>query len=228
MRSRDVVKMGIAFVSRTVRMTEECRGIAETLSTRLRMRGLWFFQVKKDGRGRLKLLEVSTRVASTMGLYRQLGVNFAQLSAYDALGIDVSVLKLPLEAELSRSLKNSYRLNMDYDVVYMDYDDTLTCRGKVNPLAMRFVYQCAVEGKVLILLTRHEGELLEDMKRRKLSLGLFDKIIHIGPGDGKADYIEHNNAILVDNLFVERKAVHDKLGIPVFDVDALEALLRWD
>lgn len=227
MRSRDVVKMGISFVSRSVPMTEECRLIAETLNTELDFRGLWFFQVKQDTHGRLKLLEVSTRIAGTMGLYRQLGVNFAQLSAYDALNMDVSVLVQPLNVTLSRCLQSIYKLQIHYDVVYMDYDDTLVCNDKINILAIQFLYQCKNSSKKIILLTKHEGDLNESLKNLNLCSGLFDEIIHLTPRETKVDKIIYKNAILVDNLFSERKDAYEKKGIYVFDVDALECLLDY-
>ena len=41
----------------------------------------------------------------------------------------------------------------------------------------------------------------------------------------KIDYINPNKSIFIDNYFIERYEVNQKLGIPVFDVDAIECLI---
>ena len=41
----------------------------------------------------------------------------------------------------------------------------------------------------------------------------------------KSDYIKRENSIFIDNYFKERLEVKEKLGIPVFDVDAIECLI---
>ncbi|OXS28832.1 MAG: hypothetical protein BCS36_08775 [Desulfovibrio sp. MES5] len=225
-RSRDVVKMGIAFASSSVDITPEIKQIAETLNKRIRFRGLWFFQIKQDSSGRWKLLETSTRIAGTMGLYRQTGVNFALLAAYDALGMDVEIVKNDVPVTLSRSLAERFSMPLDYDYIYMDLDDTLIVRGKVNLCAIAFIYQCLNNGKSVILLTRHDGEPESYLRSFCIPPFLFESIIHISPDKLKSDYINQEKAIFIDNLFVERREVRARLGIPVFDVDAVEALLR--
>ena len=47
------------------------------------------------------------------------------------------------------------------------------------------------------------------------------------PKENKEDYIKKEKAIFIDNMYAERKSVITKLGIPVFDVDAIEVLLDW-
>src|SRR5690606_1094901 len=62
-RERAEVKMGISFKSFELPMTEEILEIANTINNKLNFRGLWFFQIKEDASGRMKLLEISTRTA---------------------------------------------------------------------------------------------------------------------------------------------------------------------
>ena len=53
--------MGISFKSFEQKLTKEIRSIAEIINEKLKFRGLWFFQLKEDYNGNLKLLEISTR-----------------------------------------------------------------------------------------------------------------------------------------------------------------------
>lgn len=224
-RTRDVVKMGIAFVSRTVAVDADMQRIAAALNATIRPRGLWFFQVKRSQEGHLKLLEASCRAASGMSVYRQLGVNLPLLAAYDAIGMDVSILKNDLPLTMRRRLHSSYTIPHTFDAVYVDYDDTLIVDGKVNAQLMQFLYTCKNQGKHLFLLTRHPGDLLLDMQKFCIPEQIFTEIHHLRTAEKKSEFIQKKSAIFIDNLFTERADVLNTAGIPVFDVDAVEGLL---
>lgn len=225
-RRRDVVKMGISFQSSSMAPDPEINRIAAWLNQRFHPRGLWFFQIKKAGSGRWKVLEISVRAAGSMGLYRQTGVNFAQLAAYDALGLDVEILHNDVSVRLSRCLQSRYALSLEYSHVYMDLDDTLLVRGRVNLTAMAFLYQCLNTGKTVTLLSRHEGDIVLYLREHCIDPGLFCHIIGLSAEESKSQYITRDHAIFIDNLFGERREVKEKKGIAVFDVDALESLVR--
>jgi hypothetical protein len=225
-RSRDRVRMGISFASRTAPLTDEISSIAHAINDRLAFRGLWFFQLKRAVDGRLKLLEISTRLAGTMSVYRQLGVNFSLLSAFDALDRDVSVLVNDLPLTVDRCLLSRYRIDYAYDTVFIDYDDTVVHEGQVNELVMRFLYQCANRGVRLVLVTRHAGDLDVHMRAHRIAAELFDEIRHLQRNELKSAHIRGPRAVFIDNHFPERLDVKRNCGIPVFDVDAIEGLLR--
>lgn len=224
-RSRDVVRMGIAFVSRVVPLDAPTQQIAQALNERFRPRGLWFFQVKRDAGGRLKLLEMSCRVAGTMSVYRQLGVNLPLLAVFDALGMDVQVLRNDLPLTLRRRLQSSYATDLTFDTVYVDYDDTVIVDGQVNAVLMQFLYECRNRGRRLVLLTKHAGDLAAHMRAFHIPESLFDRIDHLDAAQRKVDFITDRNAILIDNLFAERRDAARHAGIAVFDVDAVPGLL---
>jgi hypothetical protein len=226
-RSRDRVRMGISFASRTTPLTDEISAVAHRINDRLAFRGLWFFQLKRAADGRLKLLEISTRLAGTMSVYRQLGVNFALLSAFDALDQDVSILVNDLPLAVDRCLLSRYRIDHAYDTVFIDYDDTIVHEGQVNELVMRFLYQCANRGVRLVLVTRHAGDLGAHMRAHRIAAELFDEIRHLRPGDLKSAHVRGPGAVFIDNHFPERLDVKRNCGIPVFDVDAVEGLLDY-
>ncbi|MDE5833375.1 MAG: ATP-grasp domain-containing protein, partial [Desulfovibrio sp.] len=224
-RTRDIIKMGITFRSRP-HHSAKIERIGEILNERLGFRGLWFFQVKEDNEGNPKLLEISSRVATTMGLCRQRGVNLPLMTAYDALDMDISVIKQAFPIELETFLERRYRTDLEYKTLYVDYDDTLTVHDRVNANLIKFLYQAADRGKELILLTRHEGDIYQELERRKICAGLFARIIHLAPDADKLPYIS-GNAIYIDNMFHDRKVVAEKIGARVFDVDAIECLMDY-
>lgn len=223
-RSRDEIRMGIAFSSRPEHLPEVDK-IARFLNEKLSFRGLWFFQVKHDAHGKPKLLEISSRVATTMGLYRQLGINLPLMTAYDALDADLSVIRQNFPIRLERTLESIYQIKLKYRTVIVDYDDTITIHGRVNGELLKFLYQSVDSGKNIVLLTRHEGDIHEELARRRISERLFDSIIHLPPGASKAEHIAAcaKDSIYIDNMFHDRLEV-SKIGIPVFDVDAIPGL----
>ena len=114
----------------------------------------------------------------------------------------------------------------NYKYVYIDFDDTIIVDGKVNTDVIKFLYQSKNFGKKIILLSRHNGKIEKTLENFSLSPKLFDSIIKIKGDKRKSDYIQKENAIFVDDSFAERKEVFDNLGIPVFALDAVQALFE--
>jgi hypothetical protein len=54
---------------------------------------------------------------------------------------------------------------------------------------------------------------------------LFDEIIIVDINSEKYKYVVRTNSIFIDDSFIERKAINEKLGIPVFSPDMIECLL---
>lgn len=223
-RSRDIVKMGIAFVSRTVNTDDETRKIANTLNSIIKPRGFWFFQTKRSRTGLLKLLEASCRAAGSMSVYRQLGVNLPLLAAYDAIDMDVKIIKNDIPLTMRRRLHSSYTIEHQFDSIYVDYDDTLIINNGVNTQLIAFLYSCRNQGKRIFLLSRHDGDLFADMEKYCIPLGIFENIIHLKNSEKKSFFIEDKNSIFIDNLFSEREDILREAGVPVFDVDAVDGL----
>ncbi|NUM41850.1 MAG: ATP-grasp domain-containing protein [Leptospiraceae bacterium] len=225
-RSRNRVVNGISYNATRYSLTQEIHSIAKTIGESIPMRGLWYFQVKKDIYGFFKLLEVSCRTAGTMVFYRMLGVNFALLSVYDYLEYDVEVLFNNIGIELDRTIRNRFLLTIEFDVVYIDYDDTIIIKNLVNEMAIAFIYQMINQGKKIILITKHEGDIYTSLNKYRIAPNIFYEIIHLNTNQFKSGFIKSEKAILIDNDFKTRKEVHSILGIPVFDVDAIEGLIK--
>jgi hypothetical protein len=224
-RTRERIQMGISFHSSAVILTGEIKRIAEQLNDTLEIRGAWFFQVKKDKNDKFKLMEFAVRQASTMGLYRQVGINFALLSIFDALDIEVKILRNNYFIELDRCLFNRYRIELDYNRVYIDFDDTIIVENQVNKDALKYLYQCKENNIKICLLTKHKFDLDESLQRYYLHKNLFDEIILIKPDEDKIKYINPEKSIFIDNYFYDRERASNELKMPVFDVDAIESLL---
>jgi len=106
-RIRDRISNGIAVETHWV-VNPVFTEFAELISSRLKMRGAWFFQVKEDKEGKLKLLEIAPRIAGSSGLWRAHGVNLPELSLLDAMGEDVEINFEPREVIMSRALDNVF------------------------------------------------------------------------------------------------------------------------
>jgi hypothetical protein len=190
------------------------------------LRGAWFFQIKRDKMGDWKLLEFAARQSSTMGLYRQVGVNFALLSLFDAMNLDVEIVSNPLKAKLSRSLKNLYKLDCHFKKVFLDFDETVVIENRVNTLAMAFIYQCINQNIPIVLLTKHRHDIVTSLKHYSIAPSLFEDIVVLKENQEKHEFIDGGECIFIDNYFLDRMKVSRHCKIPVFDVDAIESLIN--
>lgn len=225
-RNRHRIKNGISVNSSLTKPDDKILEIAEEINSKMEFRGVWFFQLKRNTVGDYRLLECATRVAGTMCVERAAGVNLALLTVFDALDYDVGVEQQLSTVTVDRALCNVFNLNIDYDELYLDFDDTLIVHDKVNLNALKLVYQCVQKGIKVILLTRHETDVREDMKVYRIFPELFDEIVCIPRSEKKIDHVSPSKkAIFIDDSFAERKFMSDKFGILSFGVDAIEALL---
>lgn len=220
-RTRERIRAGIAVRSELVPADLRVLNMASDLNDRFKFTGAWFFQVKRDRLGEPKLMEVAPRIAGTMGLSRNIGVNLPLLTIYAVMGEDVEIFTNQNRILLDRAFISRFQTDVDYDTVYVDFDDTLIHSGKINPFLMAFLYQTQNRGKKIILLTKHRGMIEE-----YIDPYMFNKIIHIRQDENKSNYI-HGNAIFIDDSFAERKKVHEICGIPVYDLDMIESLFDW-
>lgn len=226
-RSRQRVFGGVCVAGQSEVLTDEIKNIANKINSKLNFNGLWFFQVKKDNNGKFKLLEISTRCAGAMCLSRAMGVNIPLLSVYNAMGYEIEVLPNSYELKMDRTLISRYKIDYEYDKIYFDFDDTIIVDGQVHLAAIKFLYQCKNQGKKVILITRHEKDLSETLKKHAISQDLFSEIVKIDFVAEKTEFIKPEGAIFIDNAHKERKKVKEKFNIPVFDVEGIEVLLDW-
>jgi hypothetical protein len=224
-RERSRISNGIS-VSTHIVVDERFDTIAKIINDKLNLRGAWFFQVKENENGDLALLEIAPRIAGSMGLYRNLGINFILLTLFDRMGTDVTIFKNNFDIEMDRALVNRFRLSIDYKRVYIDLDDTIIINGRINNEMVSFIYQCINKKIEINLITRHKKNIEETLKQYRIR-ALFDNIIYISNDSEKYENINGEESIFIDDSFAERKKVHEHLKIPTFDTSSIESLLDW-
>lgn len=224
-RGRERLSNGISVrTSPSTDFTLDFTTWAEVINNTLHPRGAWFFQAREDILGQPRLLEVAARLGGSSGLFRCQGVNFAMLSAFDAFDQDVVITPNTYPIELDRALDSRYRLGITYRHVFVDLDDCLIMHGRVNHQLVGFLYHAIGNGKSITLLTRHTNSLQKTLHTYRLS-EIFDRVIHLQPNEKKSKYIDHKDAIFIDDSFQERSDVTQNTNIPAFSPDMIEALL---
>lgn len=223
-RERKRISNGIS-VSSKVSLDKRFKELATKINGSLEFRGVWFFQVKERADGQLVLMEIAPRIAGTMGLARARGVNLALLSLFDAMDYDVDIFENNYNIVIDRSLQNSYLHNINYEHVYLDFDDLVIMDDKVNADVITFIFECINNKIKTHLITKHKENIHETLSRYRLS-DIFDEIIWLKEGDEKYKSITERKSIFIDDSFSERKIVHEKLGIPTFDAHMIESLLK--
>lgn len=218
-RERKRTANGISVNSASMPIDNAFQDMANKINTHLSFNGAWFFQVKEREGGELVLLEAASRMAGSSGVYRAKGINFAALSIFNAFGIDVEILiNIDQEIEMDRALDTQYKVKLDFEHVYIDFDDTILLRGMVNAQLTGCIYNFINHGKKIHLITKHNGDIHNTLKTYRLD-SLFDEVIHLQKSDEKWRYIAHKNAIYIDDSFAERRQIRAKLALPVFDTD---------
>lgn len=203
----------------------ELRSMAAAINEALRLRGVWFFQVKVGAHGP-KLLEVASRVAGSMAVNRVLGVNLPLLAVYDAAGVEVKVTPVVSTVTLDRGYDVRVRAQLTFAHVYVDLDDCLVLKDKVNCSLVAFLYECANHGCRLHLLTRHRGSIDATLRKHRLA-SVFDSVVRVGEAEPKSLFITHHDSIFIDDSYSERTEVAYCRGIPSFSPDAVAALVVW-
>src|SRR5690606_17645126 len=126
-----------------------------------------------------------------------------------------------------RALTNRFRVEHDYQRVYLDLDDTLIVGHRVHPTLAALLYQWAALGVEVVLVTRHARCPRQTLRDYHLAESLFADIVHLRDESPKSRAIERGSrAIFIDDSWRERLDVTRECGIPVFDIDAVEQLLE--
>lgn len=225
-RTRSRIRAGISVRSRKLECSEEIEKIAEDINSRFSFNGAWFFQLKENAHGEYRLMEIAPRIAGTMSVTRNLGVNMPMLTLFNMWGYDVDVINNGNALLLDRAFISRFDTDVSYDSVYVDFDDTIVVKGRVNGMLMMYLYQARDKGKKIILLTKHAEDIGASMEKYAVSPRLFDEIIHIPQDGDKAEYVAPNS-VFIDDSFAERRRVSERCGAAVFDLDMVESLLDW-
>lgn len=222
-RPRIRTKAGISVntISLAKDKRKEFEVLAEIINAKLDFNGAWFFQVKRNTDGKLKLLEIASRMGGSSSLYRFKGVNFALLSVFVAFGQKVSIWENNCAIEIDRAFDVSMKFHFNFNNVYIDFDDCLIVNNLVNVTLVSKIYEYRNYGKKIILITRHEKNLKASLQKYRLD-NLFDEVIHItDKTQKKSKFINCDKSIFIDDSYVERLDVAQTLNIPVFSPDMI-------
>ena len=229
-RTREKMTRGISVQSTFVNdksLQKQFLDFAEIISQKLEMHGLWFYQMKLDQTGKLKLLEIGPRVSGTMMLNRSRGVNFVELALFQKLGFSVEVTFNDIEIALGRALVPKYKTNIEFDNLYIDFDDTLFLDEKhINTDLMKLIFQAKNNNKKVYLITKNKKNNLTKALHTFGISHVFDDILHIQDSDLKINYM-NKNSILIDDSFKERQeAIHNDLY--AFGLDNFNILIEGE
>lgn len=224
-RTRSRIRMGISVNTSFVEDQEEFVELAKAINKKLRFRGAWFFQIKRNKTGQAVLLEVATRFGGSSLICTAVGVNFPLLTLFDAFDYDVKIIPNKHHAILERSFSTKCIIDIKYSTVYVDFDDCILLNNnQINTKLVTFLYNCVNKGIKLILLTKHQGDLQQKLQQFRLYY-IFDEIIHIKPEEEKYSYIKETEAIFIDDSFAEREKIYKHTGTTVFSPETIEFFL---
>ncbi len=233
-RVRTRLMNGITARGHNIDLNKEFEEVVTSINSIIRFRGYWYLQLKRDRNGQLKLMEICTRFAGSFAISKGKGVNLPLLALCDFSGLDSEIVQNNYVVECDKTYIDRYKLSLEYNHVYIDYDDTVTVKeGKaVNPYVIAYLYECKYKGVKISLITRHKDtfneELRDSFKRLSISESLFDETIELQWNENKKDAIkEPENSIFIDNSFKERKEIRETLGMPVFDISNIDCLFDW-
>ena len=225
-RIRKRIKNGISVnTSHIKKYRNKFIDFANLINDNIIFRGAWFFQMKENINGDFHLLEVASRLGGSSSLFRNIGVNFALLSIFDAFNYKIDIFCNNYEIVMDRSLNCKFKINIEFDHVYIDFDDCLIINNKVNTTLLALIYQFINNDKKVVLITKHRMDISQTLKLYRLD-GVFDKIIHLNKAQFKYQFINKYKSIFIDDSHSERMEVHNKLGIPVFSPDSIECLFN--
>ena len=197
---------------------------ATIINKEINLDGPWFFQMKEDSRGELKLLEIGIRIPGSAVWSRAFGVNLAELAIYNKKRISTSVICNESELTIERNLQSKVYLKLDFNYVYIDFDNTIYVNNQVKEETFIFLNKCFYRGIKIILITKYLGSDLS-IKLEALRINaLITEVIHISESDSKHKYIEHLDSIFIDDSFSERKEVFNNLKINTYGPDIMELI----
>jgi predicted ATP-grasp superfamily ATP-dependent carboligase len=208
------------------RNNPEFKKIAEAINNNIEFVGSWFFQVKYNVDSKLTLLEIAPRIPGAAALHRAYGYNGPLLTIYNYLGYPINYIntnKYENNVSCYKTYENKYNLNLFYDNVYVDLDDTIIIKDKVNVEVIKFLYYCKNESKKIILITRNTNPIVK-LQKFIISEYLFDEIKIVKKNENKSSFITDKNSIFIDDSFMERDDVNKNSQICVFNCDAINSL----
>ena len=222
-RQREKTINGLSVLTKHVNLPQ-VKQIGQIISNKLKFIGSWFFQLKYNINNELTLLEIAPRIPGAACLHRNQGVNFPLLSIYEHFNIDIeNVLTNTYDISCYKCVENRFNISITYDTIYIDLDDTIILKNKVNTKMIQYLYHIKNNNKKIILITRNK-EPHKCLEKYYIHVNLFDQIIIVNKNEKKSNYINDVNSIFIDDSYQERSDVFNVNKINVFSCDMIETL----
>jgi len=106
-RERIETKCGISIKGRIIKF-DEIEEIAQKITTKVKFFGPFFFQLKEDQHGKLKIMEINPRISGTMSLSSASGVNIHTLAVRILMGEKISIPPIKSGIFVTRYWKDIY------------------------------------------------------------------------------------------------------------------------
>ena len=203
---------------------DKIKNIAEIINQKIVFEGSWFFQLKYNSVNELTLLEVAPRIPGAAALHRGYGFNAPLLSIYEKYNSNIDYIPINnYEKSIScyKVTVNKYDFDINFDTVYVDLDDTIIIKNKINTKMIQFLYFMINENKKIILITRNKNPH-EYLNKFKISIEIFDNIIIVESKSKKSEFIDGDKCIFIDDSYSEREDVRNNCKINVFSCDMIE------
>lgn len=225
-RIRNNVVIGTSFHLMPVDedLQEEISNIADLLNQKIKFRGPWYFQLKRDSANQLKLLEISCRIPGSGIWSRLLGQPAAELAIFDFLNHNLKIIKNDFNFHVQRAINSFIPMKSLPKNFYLDLDGTILINNQLNPDAIKAIIKLKQNGRLITLITKSHKENLNLFLKDLGILNYFNSVFQINEDDEKVKYIVDLDGLFVDNSFNEREKVSRALKIPVFGPDFFELI----
>lgn len=221
-RQRIVGKETGQDIWQSIDLTSEHEALLTENAKRFSLRGPWCLAVSESG----KAEGILPYFTPEMSIHRARGVNFLLLQLHEARGNVIQALPVTAPAKFSKA-KKAISLELNYQTVFLDLDDTLIIKGSVNDTAIAFIYRCQANNIPVHLITRHYRNPALTLCEFGIAEDLFESIIWIEDNKPKSYYMQGTKEVLfIDDAFSERKEVTITAPeIPSLPPESLEALM---
>jgi carbamoylphosphate synthase large subunit len=214
-RIREKVLDGMAQDTSVVELSESKKW-AKIISNELKLKGPWFFQTKFDLNGSMKLLEIGLRIAGASGITRLKGINLSLMAVYQSIGFDVKTIDQHTFPDV---IGSEFNFNFYFEDIYVDLDDTIIVKDKLNQSLISFLIKMKKIGKKIFIITKNKG----DVKSIILKFGienLADEVRQISEKENKSEFILTKSPfIFIDDSFSERMSIKKVFGNSVLVLD---------
>lgn len=219
-RVADRMLAGIDVHARRIPLKEDIKIIAEEINQKIKFRGPWFFQIKKDKNGKYKLLEIATRFAGAFGLTRCMDINTPYLALQDFENKDIVVDYNDTPIEADKIFFGRYSVPLKYEKVVLDGEASLLIDDRVDTFLMMFLYQCVNKNKEIILVS----DDTENSRKRLTAFRISEDLVTVVE---KRTFDDYRDALFISRNDEARFEIRNNYGIMCYAPSTVEALLDW-